>query len=90
MTWRALIIGLVYVLLWEGALGGLLEGTKFLSIRQATLGIVAGLGGEVDTRRAAPDRGRRGRPDDRRRWARSSCTSWRLARFEVRAGDSSA
>jgi hypothetical protein len=30
-------------LIWEGVLAGLLEGTRFLSIRQATLGIAAGL-----------------------------------------------
>ena len=30
-------------MIWEGVLAGLLEGTKFLSIRQATLGIAAGL-----------------------------------------------
>ena len=42
-TGRALIIGLAYTLIWEGILAGLLEGTKFLSVRQATLGIAAGL-----------------------------------------------
>ena len=42
-TGRALIIGLAYTMIWEGVLAGLLEGTKFLSIRQATLGIAAGL-----------------------------------------------
>ena len=42
-TGRALIIGLAYTMIWEGALAGLLEGTKFLSIREATLGIAAGL-----------------------------------------------
>jgi ABC-2 type transport system permease protein len=46
ITTRALIIGLVYVLLWEGLLAGLLAGTKFLSIRQATLGIAAALTGQ--------------------------------------------
>ena len=38
-TSRALLLGLAYVLIWEGVLSGLLEGTKFLSIRQATLGL---------------------------------------------------
>jgi ABC-2 type transport system permease protein len=41
VTSRALIIGLVYTLLWEGVLAGLLEGTRFLSVRQATLGLAA-------------------------------------------------
>ena len=42
-TSRALILGLAYTLLWEGVLAGLLEGTRFLSIRQATLGLAATL-----------------------------------------------
>jgi hypothetical protein len=33
-------------LLWEGVLAGLLEGTRFLSIRQATLGLAALITGE--------------------------------------------
>ena len=85
MTSRALIAGLIYVLLWEGALGGLLEGTRFLSIRQGTLGLVAGLGG--------------GGSDDplpigvaavvitTAIVASLALTSWRLTRFEVRGGD---
>jgi ABC-2 type transport system permease protein len=43
MTSRALIVGLGYTLLWEGVLAGILEGTRFLSVRQATLGVAAGL-----------------------------------------------
>ncbi len=46
-TSRALLLGLAYVLIWEGVLSGLLEGTKFLSIRQATLGLAAALGVDV-------------------------------------------
>ncbi len=46
LTSRALIVGLLYVLLWEGVLSGLLEGTRFLSIRQATLGLAAAWTGE--------------------------------------------
>lgn len=42
-TSRALAIGLGYVLIWEGILGGLLEGTRLFSIRQATLGLAAEL-----------------------------------------------
>jgi ABC-2 type transport system permease protein len=44
-TGRALILGLCYVLIWEGILAGLLEGTRFLSIRQATLGLTASVTG---------------------------------------------
>lgn len=46
-TSRALLLGLAYTLIWEGVLSGLLEGTKFLSIRQATLGLAATLGARV-------------------------------------------
>jgi ABC-2 type transport system permease protein len=45
VTSRALVVGLVYTLLWEGVLAGLLEGTRFLSIRQATLGLASALSG---------------------------------------------
>ena len=48
-TGRALILGLSYVLIWEGTLAGLLEGTRFLSIRQATLGLTAQVTGASDT-----------------------------------------
>jgi len=44
VTSRALIIGLIYTLLWEGVLAGLLEGTRFLSVRQATLGLATATG----------------------------------------------
>jgi ABC-2 type transport system permease protein len=46
-TGRALIIGLVYTLLWEGLLAGLFAGSRAFSIREYTIGI-AGL--------LAPDR----------------------------------
>lgn len=84
-TSRALLVGLGYVLIWEGVLSGLLEGTKFLSIRQATLGLAAGLGVEV--------------PNDPLTPAVSvvvlavvlvgafALGSWKLARFEIRGGD---
>ena len=44
-TSRALLVGLGYTLIWEGVLAGLLDGTRFLSIRQATLGLAAALTG---------------------------------------------
>jgi len=43
VTGRALAIGLVYVLVWEGVLAGLLEGIAALSIRQYTLAISAAI-----------------------------------------------
>ena len=73
------------MLIWEGTLSGLLEGTKFLSIRQATLGLAAALGANVP-----------GEPLT----APASLVvlavvivggfllaCWRLARFEIRGGD---
>jgi multisubunit Na+/H+ antiporter MnhC subunit len=39
-------VGLAYTLIWEGVLADLLVGTRFLSIRQATLGLAALLTGE--------------------------------------------
>jgi ABC-2 type transport system permease protein len=84
-TTRAFLIGLAYVLIWEGVLAGLLEGTKFLSIRQATLGIAAALGVDLSDDPLGP--------------AISvlviavvlvgglALASWRLTRFEIRGGD---
>jgi ABC-2 type transport system permease protein len=43
MTTRALIVGLIYTFLWEGALAGLFDGVQVLSVRQYVLGI-AGVG----------------------------------------------
>jgi ABC-2 type transport system permease protein len=39
VTSRALIVGLVYVLVWEGLVNGFLSGTRLLSIRHYTLAI---------------------------------------------------
>ena len=41
VTGRALALGLIYILVWEGVLAGLLEGIRVLSIRQYTLAISA-------------------------------------------------
>jgi len=84
-TSRAFLIGLAYVLIWEGVLAGLLEGTRFLSIRQATLGLAEALGVDVLRDPLTP---------------MVSVlvmavvlagafllASWRLARFEIRGGD---
>jgi ABC-2 type transport system permease protein len=46
LTGRALVVGLGYTLIWEGVLAGILEGVRFLSVRQATLGIAGALTGE--------------------------------------------
>ncbi|HYM84985.1 MAG TPA: ABC transporter permease [Candidatus Dormibacteraeota bacterium] len=43
VTNRALVIGLVYTVIWEGVLAGLFEGTRALSIRQYTIAIAAAI-----------------------------------------------
>jgi ABC-2 type transport system permease protein len=43
VTGRALIVGLLYTLVWEGILAGILEGTRLFSIREATVAIVGAL-----------------------------------------------
>jgi ABC-2 type transport system permease protein len=45
-TGRALVIGLAYILVWEGIVTSLLEGTRILSIREYALAVVGALGGE--------------------------------------------
>lgn len=44
ITTRALIMGLVYVFLWEGAITGIFHGTRYLSIRHYTIGLADWLG----------------------------------------------
>ncbi|OAI39624.1 hypothetical protein AYO38_07375 [bacterium SCGC AG-212-C10] len=39
MTSRALIAGLIYVFVWEGVVTSLFRGTKFLSVRQYSVGV---------------------------------------------------
>lgn len=45
-TSRALIVGLGYVLVWEGLVTSLLTGTRILSIREYALAVVAAFGGD--------------------------------------------
>lgn len=85
-TSRALIIGLVYTLVWEGVLAGLLEGTRSLSVAQATIGIANGFAPRSTL--PAP----LGTITSATILAVVLCgafllASWRLARFEVRGGD---
>lgn len=49
---RALVIGLIYVFVWEALLTNLLPATRYLSIREFTLGIASGL---ADAPKAALD-----------------------------------
>jgi ABC-2 type transport system permease protein len=39
VTSRALITGLIYVFIWEGAITGIFAGTRYMSIRHYTIGI---------------------------------------------------
>ena len=55
VTSRALIVGLIYTLIWEGVLAGILEGTRAFSVREATLSVTqalaperAGVGADLD------------------------------------------
>jgi ABC-2 type transport system permease protein len=49
-TRHALILGLVYVFVWEAALAAYLDGIRFLSIRRFTLALIHGLdGGRLQT-----------------------------------------
>ena len=47
LTSRALIIGLAYVVVWEGVVATLFEGTRILSVRQHALAVADALGGEA-------------------------------------------
>lgn len=83
-TSRALLLGLAYTLIWEGVLAGLLEGTKFLSIRQATLGLAAAIGVHLGEPLAS----------DLSVLVLGIVligafllATWRLSRFEIRGGD---
>jgi ABC-2 type transport system permease protein len=45
-TSRALVIGLAYVVIWEGVVAGLFAGTRIFSIRQHALAVADALAGE--------------------------------------------
>ena len=46
VTSRALVIGLAYVVVWEGVVAGLFAGTRILSVRQHTLALADWLAGD--------------------------------------------
>jgi ABC-2 type transport system permease protein len=46
VTTRALVIGLAYVVVWEGVVAGLFAGTRVLSVRQHALALAETMGGE--------------------------------------------
>ncbi len=45
VTSRALIVGLAYVIVWEGVVAGLFAGTRTISVRQHALAVAEALGG---------------------------------------------
>ena len=45
VTTRALISGLIYVFLWEGAITSIFDGTRYLSVRHYTLGLAEWIAG---------------------------------------------
>lgn len=45
VTSRALIVGLAYVVVWEGVVAGLFAGTRPLSVRQHAIAVAEALGG---------------------------------------------
>jgi ABC-2 type transport system permease protein len=46
VTGRALVLGLAYVVIWEGVVAGLFAGTRILSVRQHTLAIADAVRGD--------------------------------------------
>ncbi len=82
----ALIVGLLYVLLWEGFLADLLPGTNTFSIRQATLGVARELSGE----RVPPDAATLEQgllTLTLTILAALAVATWRMSRFQLRGGD---
>ena len=49
VTSRALIIGLAYVVVWEGVIAGLFAGTRIFSVRQHALAVADAVGGAAST-----------------------------------------
>jgi ABC-2 type transport system permease protein len=48
MTRHAVVIGLIYLLVWEGLLGGLLDGVRWLSLSRWSAAIIEAVDGSVD------------------------------------------
>lgn len=48
MTKHAVVIGLIYLLVWEGLLGGLLDGVRWLSVSRWSAAITEQIAGNVD------------------------------------------
>lgn len=48
MSRHAVVIGLIYLLVWEGLLGGLLDGVRWLSVARWAAAITEQIAGEID------------------------------------------
>jgi len=48
MTRHAVVIGLIYLLVWEGLLGGLLDGVRWLSVSRWAAAITEQIAGDID------------------------------------------
>jgi ABC-2 type transport system permease protein len=86
-TGRALVIGLGYVLVWEGLVTTLLEGTRILSIREYALAVVSAVAGPI----SIPDGGATVATEVALVLSATVLAlafvlaAWRLGRFEVTA-----
>ena len=69
VTSRALIVGLAYVVIWEGVVAGLFAGTRTFSVRQHALAVAEALGGGE---RRRDRRDRRSRSRSARSWSSPS------------------
>ena len=88
LTTRALIVGLVYVILWEGTLAGLFEGTRVLSIRQYTMSIASWLDPSAVTGSPAPLAVTTAAPAAVLVLALAFLiATWRLSSYQIAAGD---
>jgi ABC-2 type transport system permease protein len=87
-TSRALAIGLAYILLWEGVLAGLFEGTRTFSIRQATVGLAERLGEALGDAPALTGTGTTGNVVLVAVIVGAvAVATWRLSRFQLTGGD---
>ena len=86
-TTRALAVGLAYVLIWEGVLSGLFEGTQLFSVRQATLGLAALLQGQTAADADTIDGTTSIVVLTIIIVGSLALATWRLSRFQLRGGD---
>ncbi len=86
-TSRALILGLIYTLVWEGALAGILDGTRQFSLREATISLAAALAPSGSGVQGGLDLGGAVVLVSVVIFGGLALAAWRLARWEVRGTD---